>query len=354
MLATLFVVLFLPHAAAADQDGDGVARPADCDDRDAEVFPSAPERCNGKDDNCDGVVDEAGALGEQTFWTDTDRDGHGDPARPVAACTRPIDAVRDDADCNDADPTIHPRAREIWYDGIDQTCDGNDDDADRDGFVAIEAGGDDCDDRAASVFPGAPDVPGGIDVDCSGDAARDADGDGFLPLGGGDCDDADPDVYPGAPDTPYDGIVTDCDPEDEDDVDRDGYAAAEVGGPDCDDSDAAISPLAEEIWYDGVDQDCDGDDDDQDGDNVAAVDDCDDLDPAVYPGAPGLGLDCAPIPDVDPTTELGAFRGGGGCAGAPALLLPALLAVSRRRAGAPADRRRREGSTHDGSRRSTR
>jgi len=41
-----------------DADGDGTAWPADCDDADAAVNPSAAETCNGRDDDCDGVADE--------------------------------------------------------------------------------------------------------------------------------------------------------------------------------------------------------------------------------------------------------------------------------------------------------
>jgi streptogramin lyase len=42
-----------------DEDGDGVSACAgDCDDRDADVRPGAPEVCDGDDDDCDGNVDE--------------------------------------------------------------------------------------------------------------------------------------------------------------------------------------------------------------------------------------------------------------------------------------------------------
>jgi hypothetical protein len=41
-----------------DEDGDGYEASVDCDDDDPDVFPDAPERCNGLDDDCDEEVDE--------------------------------------------------------------------------------------------------------------------------------------------------------------------------------------------------------------------------------------------------------------------------------------------------------
>lgn len=49
-----------------DGDGDGVAAGEDCDDADATVFPGAVEVCNGRDDNCDGVVDPPDAWPSAT------------------------------------------------------------------------------------------------------------------------------------------------------------------------------------------------------------------------------------------------------------------------------------------------
>lgn len=37
----------------SDGDGDGFARPDDCADTDASVFPGAQEVCDGKDQDCD-------------------------------------------------------------------------------------------------------------------------------------------------------------------------------------------------------------------------------------------------------------------------------------------------------------
>ena len=41
-----------------DLDDDGVAAATDCNDQDPSVFPNAQELCDGKDNNCDGVMDE--------------------------------------------------------------------------------------------------------------------------------------------------------------------------------------------------------------------------------------------------------------------------------------------------------
>ena len=61
-------------------------------------------------------------------------------------------------------------AIEVYYDGVDQNCDGlSDYDADEDGEESIDYGGTDCDDLDASVYSGAMDTPDdGIDQDCDG------------------------------------------------------------------------------------------------------------------------------------------------------------------------------------------
>ena len=56
---------------------------------------------------------------------------------------------------------------------------GKPDDGDGDGFDSVAAGGTDCDDSDASVFPGATEIAGdGIDQDCNGTDLPDGDGDG--------------------------------------------------------------------------------------------------------------------------------------------------------------------------------
>ncbi|TVQ89533.1 MAG: hypothetical protein EA397_14945 [Deltaproteobacteria bacterium] len=76
-------------------------------------------------------------------------------------------------------------------------------DLDGDGFTEDDG---DCDDRDATVYPGAPELADGKDNNCNGEidddpVHLDGDGDGFTPAQG-DCDDTDPRIYPGAPPVP--------------------------------------------------------------------------------------------------------------------------------------------------------
>jgi len=71
----------------------------DCDDNDNTVYPGAPELCDGKDNNCNGI------LGD----TEVDDDGDG-----YMVC---------EGDCDDNDGSIHPGAKEL-SDGKDNNCNG--------------------------------------------------------------------------------------------------------------------------------------------------------------------------------------------------------------------------------------
>lgn len=95
---------------------------------------------------------------------------------------------------------------------------------------------------------------------------------------------------------------------------------------DCDDADPAAYPGATEVPYDGVDQDCDGQDEvDLDGDGYPAVEvadgsDCEDGDSSVYPGATevpydGVDQDCdgADLVDADGDGFVGTEVGGDDC-----------------------------------------
>jgi len=251
-----------------DDDGDGaggeaeaclchgqpgwVQIPGDCDDEDPGIAPGAVEICDGLDQDCDGTLDEAPAVGCVSAWLDADGDGWGS-ADSVCLCAPAAPYVLQAGDCDDARADVHPGAPEIC-DGEDQDCNGIEDadcDADGDGWCAgtpptpactpgavdygiclalqvqkllpwCPAGFGDCDDWDGAVHPAAAETCDGADNDCDGvvDEGMDMDGDGFCAgewtpccsLGGGDCDDLAAWIHPDAEDLPDPDLEdTNCD-----------------------------------------------------------------------------------------------------------------------------------------------
>ncbi|MFT5460545.1 MAG: putative outer membrane repeat protein [Myxococcota bacterium] len=60
--ASLWTVRPVEIDPDADLDGDGVRHADDCDDDDPEVYPGAPEVCDGKDSDCDPTTSESGRI----------------------------------------------------------------------------------------------------------------------------------------------------------------------------------------------------------------------------------------------------------------------------------------------------
>lgn len=182
-------------------------------------------------------------------------------------------------------------------------------DIDDDGDGWTESQGD-CNDNNERVNPAAVEFCDGFDGDCDGlidegTSCGDDDGDGYTELDG-DCDDTDPGIHPDAVDAWYDGIDSDCGGEDDFDQDGDGVPLID----DCDDQDRFVQPGAPEICN-AIDDDCDGGVDegtscgDDDGDGVTEDQgDCDDADPSRFPGATevwydGIDSDCGEDDDFD-------------------------------------------------------
>ncbi|MBM4369847.1 MAG: putative metal-binding motif-containing protein, partial [Deltaproteobacteria bacterium] len=108
--------------AYEDNDGDGWAACIECDDSDATVHPEATETCDGRDEDCDGEIDED-AEGSTTYYADADGDGFGNLALPTVACNPPEGTVVDATDCDDDAAAVNPAATEVCN-AIDDDCDG--------------------------------------------------------------------------------------------------------------------------------------------------------------------------------------------------------------------------------------
>lgn len=139
----------------------------------------------------DGTAADLGAGGGPyamgALWLDPDSDGWPN----VYDCPSTDDL--------EVDAAVNPGVAEIHYNGIDEDCDAwYDYDADRDGHVALDRGGDDCDDTDPDIRPSAAEI-GGNQVDENCDGNLDGDGDGFEPgdEDGDDCNDLDPTIFPG-------------------------------------------------------------------------------------------------------------------------------------------------------------
>lgn len=57
-----------------------------------------------------------------TWFADGDSDGYGNDGASITACTAPAGHVGSAGDCDDADASVHPLARDECGDGVDQNC----------------------------------------------------------------------------------------------------------------------------------------------------------------------------------------------------------------------------------------
>lgn len=110
------------HPPDLDGDDDGSPRSRDCDDADATVRPGAQETCDGRDQDCDGIIDEE-AVDAPAWHLDLDEDGF--PGESTAAsCEAPAGSGAEATDCEDEDDEVYPGAPELCDDDVVNDCDG--------------------------------------------------------------------------------------------------------------------------------------------------------------------------------------------------------------------------------------
>ena len=247
----------------ADDDNDQSPDELDCAPLDDEVNPDEVEICDGKDNNCNYIVDEG--------FDDSDFDGWKDCVDP----DDDNDGSVDEVDCAPQDKLVHPGSIEVC-DGKDNNCNNNVDE----GFPDLDQDGqadcidDDKDgDAVSNVNDNCPALANPAQADLDGDGVgdacdKDADGDS-IPDSVDNCPGL---KNPGQSDIDGDGQGDLCD------ADKDGDGVAD-GADNC--------PLVPNAGQEDLDEDGVGDacENDQDGDGVADGADCAPKDPQVYPGA---------------------------------------------------------------------
>ncbi|MFZ4750832.1 MAG: MopE-related protein, partial [Phycisphaerales bacterium] len=301
----------------------------DCDDTRADVNPSAVEDCANLaiDNDCDGSTSDDEAVDATSYYADVDQDGFGAGAA-TKSCT-PIQGsvtnnadcqptqvtyndgdldgfgagamtacgnTTNDADCNDGDASVNPKAIENCANlAVDNDCDGTTSDAEAVDATDYYADADGDGFGAGDAIPSCSKVAGAVtnNSDCAPNAITyvDNDGDGFgagaaIACGAvttaGDCNDGDAAVNPSIAEI-CNTIDDDCDGQVDDglvfsryylDQDQDTYGDPKIGvlscqgsapegyvanATDCDDADAGVNPGADERCADlAIDNDCDG------------------------------------------------------------------------------------------------
>jgi len=86
----------------------------DCNDNDGSINPGVPEKCNGKDDNCDGTTDPDGSSGCTVYFIDEDQDGYGGGSSKCKCSQAYPYTASSSGDCCDMDGNARP-GQNNWF-----------------------------------------------------------------------------------------------------------------------------------------------------------------------------------------------------------------------------------------------
>jgi hypothetical protein len=230
----------------------------------ADCCTPATEVCNGKDDNCNDIIDEEGSEGCDFYFVDADGDGFGGTKKKCLCAPDEFYKADNSSDCDDTNSSVNPSAPENCGTSFDDNC--NNDTNDLNASLCITGYLDEDEDGFGTSASECRCEPAGK----------------YTALKSGDCNDMNKDINPDAQETCQTNYDDNCDGSANDlwatgcieffyDNDGDNFGTSDfecrcdMDGKykapepnDCDDTNSFINPNQQELCNNEVDENCDG------------------------------------------------------------------------------------------------